>query len=126
MHRGLLKMAEKIKFTQDRIRNLPIPEKGRVDYYDIKVPKLTCRVSSTGNKSFVVLIDFQKINFLKSKNSFEDILISAEKKPSKEYMNDNTKLFKINSGKTARKPINSLEVKQYSFIPNSASCTLVC
>ena len=48
-------MAEKIKFTQDRIRNLPIPEKGRADYYDTKVPKLTCRVSSTGNKSFVVL-----------------------------------------------------------------------
>jgi hypothetical protein len=51
-------------------------------------------------------IDFQKINSLKSKNSFEDILISAKKKPSKEYMNDNTKLFKINSGKTARQHIN--------------------
>ena len=48
-------MAEKLRFTQDRIRNLPIPEKGRVDYYDTKVTKLTCRVSSTGNKSFVVL-----------------------------------------------------------------------
>jgi integrase len=48
-------LAGKIKFTQERIRNLPIPEKGRVDYYDTKVPKLTCRVSSTGNKSFVVL-----------------------------------------------------------------------
>ena len=48
-------MAEKINFTQDRIRNLPTPETGRVDYFDIKVPKLTCRVSSTGNKSFVVL-----------------------------------------------------------------------
>ena len=42
-------------FNQERIRNLPIPEKGRVDYYDTKVPKLTCRVSSTGNKSFVVI-----------------------------------------------------------------------
>jgi integrase len=48
-------MAEKIRFTQDRIKNLPTPETGRVDYYDTKVPKLTCRVSSTGNKSFVVL-----------------------------------------------------------------------
>jgi integrase len=48
-------MTEKISFTQDRIRNLPIPKNGRVDYYDVKVPKLTCRVSSTGNKSFVVL-----------------------------------------------------------------------
>jgi hypothetical protein len=48
-------MAEKIGFTQDRIRNLPTPEKGRVDYYDIDTPKLTCRVSSTGVKSFVLL-----------------------------------------------------------------------
>ncbi|WP_432741721.1 tyrosine-type recombinase/integrase [Methylobacter sp. G7] len=48
-------MAEKINFTQERIRNLPTPKIGRVDYYDIKVPKLTCRVSSTGVKSFVVL-----------------------------------------------------------------------
>jgi integrase len=49
------KMTEKLRFTQERIRNLPTPATGRVDYYDTKVPKLTCRVSSTGNKSFVVL-----------------------------------------------------------------------
>jgi integrase len=48
-------MDRKFQFTQARIKELPIPEKGRVDYYDLKVPKLTCRVSSTGNKSFVVL-----------------------------------------------------------------------
>ncbi|MEQ1528218.1 MAG: integrase family protein [Methylococcaceae bacterium] len=48
-------MTNKITFTQDRIKKLPIPDKGRIDYYDTKEPKLTCRVSSTGNKSFVVL-----------------------------------------------------------------------
>jgi integrase len=48
-------MTEKITFTQDRIKKLPIPKKGRIDYYDTKEPRLTCRVSSTGNKSFVVL-----------------------------------------------------------------------
>jgi len=48
-------MKEKLKFTQDRIRALPTPKIGRVDYYDTEVQKLTCRVSSTGNKSFVVL-----------------------------------------------------------------------
>ena len=47
-------MSNSITFTQARIKELPLPEKGRVDYYDIKVPKLTCRVSSSGNKSFVV------------------------------------------------------------------------
>ncbi|MFU8789510.1 MAG: tyrosine-type recombinase/integrase [Methylobacter sp.] len=48
-------MPISINFTQDRIRELPAPEKGRVDYYDSGCPKLTCRVSDTGNKSFVVL-----------------------------------------------------------------------
>lgn len=48
-------MDKKVQFTQARIRALPTPEKGRVDYHDLKVPKLTCRVSHTGNKSFVVL-----------------------------------------------------------------------
>ena len=31
-------MAEKIGFTQDRIKNLPTPTVGRTDYYDIDVP----------------------------------------------------------------------------------------
>jgi integrase len=49
-------MTEKIHFTQDRVRNLPLPiNKEREDYYDSGCPKLLCRVSNTGNKSFVVL-----------------------------------------------------------------------
>lgn len=50
-------MAKKIiTFTQDRIRCLLIPAtKKRDEYYDTDVPKLLCRVSETGNKSFVVL-----------------------------------------------------------------------
>jgi len=47
--------AHKINFTQQRIESLISPEKGRVDYDDTGCPKLTCRVSPTGNKSFVVL-----------------------------------------------------------------------
>jgi integrase len=48
-------MAEKINFTQQRIDKLPVPEDGRIDYYDANCPKLTCRVSRTGVKSFVLL-----------------------------------------------------------------------
>ncbi len=47
--------AKKISFTQQRIENLAPPREGRTDYYDTGCPKLTCRISSTGNKSFVVL-----------------------------------------------------------------------
>lgn len=49
-------MTESINFTQDRIRSLSVPiGKDRADYYDSGCPKLLCRVSSTGNKSFVIL-----------------------------------------------------------------------
>jgi len=51
-------MSKKIAFTQARIKALPLPEKGRVDYYDTEIVKLTCRVSASGNKSFVVLKKF--------------------------------------------------------------------
>ncbi|MFZ2170812.1 MAG: integrase arm-type DNA-binding domain-containing protein [Methylococcaceae bacterium] len=48
-------MTEKFNFTQDRIRNLPWPTtKDREDYHDSGCPKLICRVSQAGSKSFVV------------------------------------------------------------------------
>ncbi len=45
----------KIKFTQLRIEALAAPDTGRVDYHDTGCSGLTCRVSHTGIKSFVVL-----------------------------------------------------------------------
>jgi integrase len=53
---GLIKnMSEKFNFTQDRVKNLPLPTtKDREDYHDLGCPKLICRVSKTGSKSFVV------------------------------------------------------------------------
>jgi integrase len=74
-------MAEKINFTQDRIRNLPTPKEGRVEYYDIKVPKLTCRVSSTGVKSFVLIKWTGKTMQRVTLGRFPDLSVSdAQKK----------------------------------------------
>jgi integrase len=47
-------MDKKLHFTQARIRDLPTPGKGRIDYSDTHTNKLVCRVSHTGNKSFLV------------------------------------------------------------------------
>jgi integrase len=57
-------MDKKLHFTQARIRGLPIPEKGRIDYSDTQTDKLVCRVSHTGNKSFLVTkrVDGKLIN----------------------------------------------------------------
>ncbi len=47
-------MKKRFNFTQARIRGLPLPDTGRVDYADTDINKLVCRVSHTGNKSFIV------------------------------------------------------------------------
>lgn len=47
-------MENKFGFTQAKIRDLPIPVKGREVYYDSVVQKLACRVSSAGKKVFIV------------------------------------------------------------------------
>ncbi|MBM9536176.1 tyrosine-type recombinase/integrase [Desulfobulbus alkaliphilus] len=44
----------KINFTLKSITGLPVPEKGRVEYYDTKVPHLLIRVHSTGKKTFML------------------------------------------------------------------------
>jgi integrase len=47
-------MKKRFNFTQARINDLALPEIGRVDYADTDISKLVCRVSHTGNKSFIV------------------------------------------------------------------------
>jgi len=83
---------KKFQFTQARIKELPIPNQGRVDYYDLKVPKLTCRVSSTGNKSFVVLkwngSTMQRVTIGK----FTDVTVIEAQKKAQSILTD------INSG----------------------------
>ena len=73
-------MAEKIGFTQDRIRNLPTPTVGRTDYYDTEIPKLTCRVSSTGVKSFVLLKWTGKTMQRVTLGRFPDMTVSDARK----------------------------------------------
>lgn len=82
-------MVDKINFTQDRIEKLPIPEQGRVDYYDAKITKLTCRVSASGNKSFVVI---KKNSAGKAQRvtlgRFPDISVSTVQKLAGEALTD--------------------------------------
>ena len=48
-------MTTAFNFTQQRLEKLPVPLTGRVDYYDVEISKLICRVSASGHKSFCVL-----------------------------------------------------------------------
>lgn len=52
----IFNMSEKLNFMQDRISALPLPvNNDRSDFYDTRCPKLICRVSNNGSKSFVVM-----------------------------------------------------------------------
>ena len=78
----------KINFTQDRIRNLPTPKEGRVDYYDIEIPKLTCRVSSTGVKSFVLLKWTGKTMQRVTLGRFPDLTVYDARKKANKALTD--------------------------------------
>ena len=47
-------MNKRFNFTIAALNNLELPEKGRTEYRDTKVPELTLRVTSNGSKSFSV------------------------------------------------------------------------
>lgn len=85
---GIIEMAEKINFTQDRIRNLPLPKVGRTDHYDTKYPKLTCRVSNTGNKSFVLLKWNGKTMQRVTLGRFPDLTVSEAQKMAQTALTD--------------------------------------
>jgi integrase len=46
--------TNQIVFTQARIKNLEIPDSGFMEYSDAEQPKLICRISSSGNRSYLV------------------------------------------------------------------------
>ncbi|NQY65604.1 MAG: DUF4102 domain-containing protein [Alteromonadaceae bacterium] len=52
-------MSKKFNFTIAAINKIVLPDSGREEYRDTKVPELTLRVTSSGNKSFSVA---KKIN----------------------------------------------------------------
>lgn len=51
----MAKTKKTMAFTQARIRAIEPPETGRIEIYDEEVPKLVCRVTVSGHKSFVVV-----------------------------------------------------------------------
>ena len=52
-------MDKKFLFTHERLGKLPLPESGRVEYFDTKQQKLRLRVTAGGVKSFAVV---KKVN----------------------------------------------------------------
>lgn len=48
-------MTNKIKFTKSGIEAITPPGEGRATYYDTMIPKLACRVTAAGSKTFYVI-----------------------------------------------------------------------
>jgi hypothetical protein len=45
-------MSERFNFTISTLNNIQLPEKGRIEFRDTKVPELILRVTANGSKSF--------------------------------------------------------------------------
>lgn len=84
-------MTQKINFTQDRIINLALPtvNKDRGDYYDTGCPKLMCRVTQAGVKSFVVNKKTSDGKFKRiTLGRFPDISVSEARKMAQAVLTD--------------------------------------
>ena len=91
-----------IQFTQARIKGLPIPETGRNEYYDQEKPKLMCRVTSSGHKSYSVVKWSDGKTLRVTIGSTDDVTVHQARKQA------DTILTSINSG------INPTESKRKS------------
>jgi len=98
-------MDKKFNFTQARIKELSAPDKGRLDYSDTEISKLVCRVSATGNKSFIVTkrVDGKLKNVTIGK--FPDVSVTEARKQAQLILTE------LNSGldPTAAKRKNKIE-----------------
>lgn len=81
-------MPEKFNFTQNKIANLPIPKSGRLDFYDTDKTRLTCRVSASGVKSFVVLKWNGKTAQRITIGRFPDVSVSEARKQHDKILSD--------------------------------------
>lgn len=81
-------MIKRFNFTQAKMEKLPFPEKGRIDYYDTDTPKLTMRVSSTGNKTFYVTKWNGKTTQRIALGRFPDISVSTARKKAQKALVD--------------------------------------
>jgi len=50
-----MKIDNKLKFGKGEIEKIAPPVKGRATYYDTMIPKLACRVTAAGSKTFYVI-----------------------------------------------------------------------
>lgn len=48
-------MTNKIRFTKSGIETITPPGEGRATYYDTMIPKLACRVTAAGSKTFYII-----------------------------------------------------------------------
>lgn len=76
-------------FTQQRIEKLPVaPDGKRIDYFDSAFPKLTCRVTATGTKTFAVLKWTGKAATRITLGRYPDMSVSDARQKASESLSD--------------------------------------
>lgn len=92
-------MTKQFNFTQPKIRALPIPPVGRVEYRDSEIPKLACRVTSTGNKTFLVVKWVDGKSQRLTIGNFKDVTVSAARDQARIILADIVKGVDVQANK---------------------------
>lgn len=96
-----------ITFSDITIKKIPIPEKGRVDYRDEKNTKLTCRVASSGAKTFAVSTWHDNSSIRVTLGQFPIINVTIARKLALDTLSALAKGVDINAEKQARRRSSS-------------------
>ncbi|MGA7949770.1 MAG: site-specific integrase [Thiobacillaceae bacterium] len=81
-------MANKIEFKKPVIRAIAPPEVGRATYYDTQIPKLACRVTAAGSKTFYVIKRAEDGMVWVKLGTFPDMTIEQARKAAEESLGE--------------------------------------
>ena len=81
-------MENRIEFKKLVIKNLTSPESGRATYYDTQIPKLACRVTMAGSKTFYVIKRAEGNMVWVKLGSFPDMTVEQARKAAEEQLGE--------------------------------------
>ena len=79
-------MSKRFNFTIATLNNIELPEKGRIEFRDTKVPELILRVTANGSKSFSVAKKIGGKNIRATLGSFPANTIEQARKKAREKL----------------------------------------
>jgi integrase len=81
-------MANRVEFKKQVIKAITPPESGRVTYYDTLIPKLACRLTAAGSKTFYVIKRADAGMAWVKLGTFPDMTVEQARKAAEEKLGE--------------------------------------